>query len=113
MGTGRPLEYGVGAYYDDYPIICRQGLEQSSLGTAKVTLGLLGFDCSSGKPRAQRGECDAGGRMDLTDNKPMEENMSSVGMNYTPVRLHFAQWKTRCKTIDFFLLLTTMGPKIA
>ena len=51
--------------------------------------------------------------MDLTDNKPMEENMSSVGMNYTPVRLHFAQWKTRCKTIDFFLLLTTMGPKIA
>jgi len=51
VGTGRPLEYGVGAYYDDYPIICRQGLEQSSLGTAKVTLGLLGFDCSSGKPR--------------------------------------------------------------
>jgi hypothetical protein len=31
-------------YYDDYPITCPQGLEQSSLGTAKAMLGLLGFD---------------------------------------------------------------------
>jgi hypothetical protein len=37
------------SYYDDYPILCPAGLEQSSLGAAKAMLGLLGFDYSAEK----------------------------------------------------------------
>lgn len=39
------------SYYDDYPIICPEGLEQSSVGAAKAMLGLLGFDYSEEKLR--------------------------------------------------------------
>ena len=37
------------ACYDDYPLICPDGMEASSLGGAKALLGLLGFKYSAVK----------------------------------------------------------------
>ena len=36
-------------YYDDYPILCPSGLEQSSLGAAKAMMNLLGFQFAEDK----------------------------------------------------------------
>ena len=58
------------SYYDDYPIICPQGLEQSSLGTAKAMLGLLGFDYSAEKLRDPNEVNEMlGVELDLTGSK--------------------------------------------
>eukprot|EP00435_Cladocopium_sp_Y103_P010138 s2396_g2.t1 len=37
------------SYFDDYPVLCPDGLEQSSVGAAKAMLGLFGFDYSGDK----------------------------------------------------------------
>eukprot|EP00435_Cladocopium_sp_Y103_P031944 s3086_g8.t1 len=37
------------SYFDDYPVLCPDGLEQSSVGAAKAMLGLFGFDYAGDK----------------------------------------------------------------
>eukprot|EP00435_Cladocopium_sp_Y103_P051984 s3318_g16.t1 len=37
------------SYFDDYPLLCPDGLEQSSVGAAKAMLGLFGFDYAGDK----------------------------------------------------------------
>ena len=36
-------------YYDDYPILCPEGLEKSSVGAAKALLNLIGFQYAEEK----------------------------------------------------------------
>ena len=45
-------------YYDDYPLLCPDGLEQSSLGGAKALMNLLGFQFAEDKlsPPSQTAE---------------------------------------------------------
>ena len=58
------------SYFDDYPVLCPEGREKSTLGSAKTLLGLLGFNYSSEKlkdpsPRSEM----LGVELDLTESK--------------------------------------------
>ena len=56
-------------YYDDYPILCPTGLEQSSVGAAKALFNLLGFRYAEDKlaPPADKSEI-LGVEVDLSDS---------------------------------------------
>ena len=56
-------------YYDDYPILCPTGLEQSSVGASKALFNLLGFRCAEDKlvPPADKAEI-LGVEVDLSES---------------------------------------------
>ena len=58
------------SYFDDYPVLCPEGLERSSLGAAKAMLGLLGFEYSSEKLKEPGPKSEMlGVELDLTESK--------------------------------------------
>ena len=58
------------SYFDDYPIICPDMLEHSSLGSAKALMGLLGFGYSDEKLKEPGVRCELlGVELDLSESR--------------------------------------------
>ena len=57
------------SYYDDFPLLCHHGLEQSTLGAAKAMFNILGFDYAEDKLRDPDDKAEILGiELDVTDS---------------------------------------------